>query len=360
MNEVVDKTSKEFENLLHNIKKYLNILEKKIIDLSEKIFYNISILIEQIKNSILEIEKNIMNSIDKVLDKIFNYYDGTMEDIRSFLGRVFHLFPNPTDYCRRVTNTTFISGPQMTTIQFFNLFECHQLQRLRNKKVKVKEIKEVYATLERTSFRLHCAGRNTMGFRDIFLKKWLNYGSLYSMWNEFSDTMTPEEAYNQAIQKLQAARQEYLDKSSEFDKYMRRQSEITIGSVVAFSLDIPGINNLAPEWHIADGTVLSDNSSPLNGKKLPNLKDRFILGASSKEDELKSGPNDTDYSSELSTEKQTINSVSSFGGVLPNDSLSGDTRTDERATNHIHKIKVTSDDLPKPPYYKLIYMVKVR
>jgi hypothetical protein len=46
----------------------------------------------------------------------------------------------------------------------------------------------------------------------------LKYGQLFEIWQEFNEVMTPQEAFDEAIRRLNQARDEYLSKVADIDR----------------------------------------------------------------------------------------------------------------------------------------------
>lgn len=66
---------------------------------------------------------------------------------------------------------------------------------------------------------------------------------------------------------------------------------VPVGSVISWwraNADTPLPSG---EWMIADGSVVSDPESPLNGKTLPDLRNRFVMGVSATEIGITGGTN---------------------------------------------------------------------
>jgi len=57
-----------------------------------------------------------------------------------------------------------------------------------------------------------------------------------------------------------------------------QSSGVPVGTVVSWWRPDAGTPLPSDDWAIADGSVVSDPASPLYGKTLPNLTDRFVMG----------------------------------------------------------------------------------
>lgn len=283
LNEAVDKGGAEFQKLVKQVFSELSKLADEIDQKIDKIFKNISIaladikknLVDPIVTAIFELEKKLVEDINQVLDKIFRFFEGTVQDFKDEIGKHLYLaIPNPFDPCRQQVGVPFTPGPRLTHTDVFNLFECNQLKRLEDPSTIVKEITEVYAGLQLQSFRLTCLGRGSPAFQDIFTKKWIKYGQLYDLWKEFDDTMTAQQAFDEATKRLDQARNEYQSKAAQVDGLITQLQNIntdlqntksTIGSTLSGNGDISvgGDNRLGfalPDSFSLDGKTMGHYS----------------------------------------------------------------------------------------------------
>ncbi len=220
--------SAECQNLVKQLFDNLSKLEKQLEDLIDKIFKDVDKLIENIKERlfdplkemILELEKRIFEDIREVLDIIFDFWEGTEEKLKIYLETCYgpYLIPNLLDPCRWKLDLVLTPGWKLTYSDWFNLVECGLLKRLEDDDTTVKEIKENYANLQIESFKMTCLDRSNSGVYKIYSEKWLDYGILFEIWDEFEDTMTAQKAYDEAIKKLQQAREEYQAKVADIEK----------------------------------------------------------------------------------------------------------------------------------------------
>jgi len=225
LDSTIDKTSQELQILVQQVFDNLFELEKKLEKLMERFFQDISHLIKDIKknlvdpivDAIFELEEKIFEDINQVLDKIFNFFTGTIKEFKDDLFKIFNPIFNPFDPCRQQLGLATTPTGRLTHIDLFNLFECTQLKRLDDSRTTVKEIQETYSLLQLESFKMTCLGRGSPAFQELFMRKWLKYGQLFEMWQEFNDTMTPQQAYDEAIRRLDQARAEYQSKVSDID-----------------------------------------------------------------------------------------------------------------------------------------------
>jgi hypothetical protein len=225
LDNVIDKTSEELQELVQQVFNGLSDLEAKIERLTDKFFQNLSVLIKDIKTNLVDpivkavfdLEGKIFQDIDKLLDKLFNFFSGTIQEFKDYLLQVLNPIPNPFDPCRQQLGLATTPGLKMTHVDLYNLFECQQLLRLEDSATKVKEIQEIYATLQLESFKMTCLGRGSPNFQQLYMRKWLEYGQLFEIWKEFNDSMTAQQAFDEAIRRLDQARNEYQDKVDEID-----------------------------------------------------------------------------------------------------------------------------------------------
>jgi hypothetical protein len=225
LDRTIDKTSQELQDLVQKVFDNLSELESKLEKLIDKFFQNISNLIKDIKsnlidpivNAIFKLEEKIFEDINQVIDKVFNFFTGTIKEFQDDLLKIFNPLPNPLDPCRQKLGIPFTPSGQLTHFDLFNLFECRQLKRLDDGTTVVKNIQETYATLQLESFKMTCLGRGSPAFQELYMRKWLDYGQLFEMWQEFKDNMTPQQAYDEAIRSLNQARSEYQSKVADID-----------------------------------------------------------------------------------------------------------------------------------------------
>lgn len=246
LDQAVDKVGAEFQQLVKQVFSELSQLMDRVDKTIDNVFRNVSIALADIKKNLIdpivvaisELETKLVEDINKILDKIFDFFQGTVQDFKDDISRgTSLLIPNPFDECRKQTGTTTTPGFRLTPADVFNLFECNQLKRLEDSSVTVKRITEVYAGLQLQSFRVTCLGRGSPAFQDIYTKKWIKYGQLYDLWKEFNENMTAQQAFDEAIRRLDQARSEYQAKAAQIDSLISQlnslQSGIQDGSIIA-------------------------------------------------------------------------------------------------------------------------------
>lgn len=162
---------------------------------------------------------------------------------------------------------------------------------------------------------------------------------------------------------------DYFRKNKQFyddikDKVSADINLIPVGAVVTFFLSSNEIDQLSPVWHDADGSVVKNENSKLFGMRLPDLKGRFILGASGNSNIVDNQNNvggSTDITIGIDTSKTVYSglddTIRSVG--LDDGSFVIDTKVDEsKISNHYHQVSGTVPNVI-PPYRKLIFMVKI-
>ena len=143
-----------------------------------------------------------------------------------------------------------------------------------------------------------------------------------------------------------------------------------IGAVVPFFISFDNVADLAPVWLPADGRMVEDQASPLYGTQLPDLSNRFVMGADPAVDVLMSGEATTGGNAEINAsihiEGTTSNeSIRHISGKA--DNRGGPFAVDTSAVEvqrGIHTHKFSADGILVapilPPFRKLIYLIRVR
>lgn len=234
LDNAINKVGAEFQQLVKQVFTELSTLADRIDKTIDNIFRNISTaladlkknLVDPIVTAISDLEIKLIKDINQILDKIFDFFQGTVQDFKDDISKgTSLLIPNPFDPCRRETGTSTTPGPRLSPADVFNLFECNQLKRLEDSATTVKEITEVYAVLQLQSFRVTCLGRGSPAFQDIFTRKWIKYGQLYELWKEYNQTMTAQQAFDEAIRRLDQARAEYQAKVNDINLAQQTANE---------------------------------------------------------------------------------------------------------------------------------------
>ncbi|MFN9860284.1 MAG: hypothetical protein ACK556_19690, partial [Pseudanabaena sp.] len=76
---------------------------------------------------------------------------------------------------------------------------------------------DAYGGLQLNAWKMACVSRGAPGLQKNVMQDWIKYGQLISLWSQFSMSLTPLQAAEEAIKKLEDARLEFLTKSSEID-----------------------------------------------------------------------------------------------------------------------------------------------
>lgn len=157
-----------------------------------------------------------------------------------------------------------------------------------------------------------------------------------------------------------------------------RMVSVPVGGVIPFYLTPWEIEKLAPYWLPADGTLIKDPQSPLNGRYLPDLTERMVLGKGkdvnvtslipSIPPELQGGSLNFDFIFKQEA-KQTAGVKFPWGingkvQEVHEPDFTIDTVVDEmKHANHTHEFEFEINkkvDIKFPPYRGLVYMVRVR
>jgi hypothetical protein len=216
--QAIDKVGAEFKQLIKELFRELSNFAERLDETIDNLFRNITTALQDIKQYLIDpivsavsaLERKLVEDINRLLDKVFNFFSGTVQEFKDDISRgTSLLIPNPFDFCRQATGTSLTPGPRLTPADVFNLYECNQLRRLEDSTTKVREIAETYASLQLQSFKVTCLGRGSPAFQDIYTKKWIKYGQLYDLWKVYDDDMTAQQAIDEAIRRLDLARNEY-------------------------------------------------------------------------------------------------------------------------------------------------------
>lgn len=150
-------------------------------------------------------------------------------------------------------------------------------------------------------------------------------------------------------------------------------ASIPVGAVVPFWLSSDEIQKLAPTWLPADGSPVNDTYSPMLGRELPRLnEDRVVVGAPAGTDVVPNNAQNVggtlSYSASVTVAGTTAKAslVDEIGRVHEGREprLVIDTAVDElKSADHQHSLSASgsfSKDLPRQPFRRLVYMVRVR
>jgi prefoldin subunit 5 len=276
LDSTIDKTSQELQSLAQKIFDNLFELEKRLNTLIDNFFQHLSALFNNIKanlvdpivDSIFKLEEKIFEDINQVIDKIFNFFTGTVKEFKDDLLRLFNPLPNPFDPCRQQFGLALTPTSRLTHTDIFNLFECSQLRRLNDGNTIVKEIQEIYAGLQLESFKMTCLGRGSPSFQELYMRKWLKYGQLFEIWQEFNENMTPQEAFDEAIRRLNEARDEYNAKVADIDRAQATADDAINRANNAQNTANDGVNRAINAQNTADIAVSKADGASLCNKKI--------------------------------------------------------------------------------------------
>lgn len=176
-------------------------------------------LIEPIFDRLEKLEDKIFKDIDRLIDKIDVIFTGTSEELKNAIQSLIDpglLIPNPFDECRRRQNLEWTLGTSFTLVQIYRFRECKVLEKL-DENTKIQDLVDSYGGLQLNAWKMACVSRGAPGLQKNVMQDWIKYGQLINLWSQFSMSMTPLQAAEEAIRKLEDARLEFLAKSSQID-----------------------------------------------------------------------------------------------------------------------------------------------
>lgn len=181
---------------------------------------------------------------------------------------------------------------------------------------------------------------------------------------------TPVDCYTQALEKLQAAQNELAHADAEIQGLRKRISiSAPVGTVIPMFLSPRQIRKLAPQWLPADGSIVHDPDSPMYQQKLPDLRDRVVLGGGIDQSVLPDDPENVGgaLSKEIAvtlkgrTDGAHMFDVQGYVHTVFPPRFTIDTQKDEvQSANHFHNVTVNGQvklPIPRQPFRKLVYMV---
>ncbi|MFN9869216.1 MAG: hypothetical protein ACK568_19615, partial [Pseudanabaena sp.] len=176
-------------------------------------------LIDPIFDKLEKLEDKIFKDIDRLIDKIDVIFTGTGEELKNAIQTLIDpalLIPNPFDQCRRLQGLEWTIGTSFTLVQIYRFRECKVLEKL-DENTKIQDLVDAYGGLQLNAWKMACVSRGAPGLQKNVMQDWIKYGQLISLWSQFSMSLTPLQAAEEAIKKLEDARLEFLTKSSEID-----------------------------------------------------------------------------------------------------------------------------------------------
>lgn len=161
----------------------------------------------------------------------------------------------------------------------------------------------------------------------------------------------------------------YLNPAATAQTVNTKRSMPPVGAIIGFVLTPAEAAKLKPEWLPADGKVVTDAKSPLNGRTLPDMNGLVLRGVPATQD-ASSDAGTTGGSTNLTINANTQEGRYSecSGGFSPQPTAGAgfqntgfviDTPGDEVACNHKHALSITVP-APAPPYRGVIFLVRVR
>lgn len=148
-----------------------------------------------------------------------------------------------------------------------------------------------------------------------------------------------------------------------------------VGSIIAVALTPAQVAALKPFWVPANGSVVADQQSPLNGVTLPNLTGRFLVGLDPAKNSADNAANvgggehlGANVVINAATQGMVVRNCTPFMhearlAFAGGNAAVNDTPIDESACDHTHALNVTAGidaAVPLPPFRAVVYLVRVR
>jgi hypothetical protein len=214
LNELMEQAIGGLSNLLTEVE---NIVDKFLEN------FNPDAIREKLINPLFEninkLEKELFKDLDKLIEKIDTVFTGTIEDAVNDIKKLTDvtIFFNPLDQCRKEHDIpVWRIGTSLSDIDYYNLVTCHLLKRL-DEKDTLDNITDVYSSIQQAAWKMTCVLRGAPQARQKIFKDWTKYGQLIDLWSKFPMTMTPLEAAEEAVKKLESARLEFIEKAQKID-----------------------------------------------------------------------------------------------------------------------------------------------
>jgi hypothetical protein len=147
---------------------------------------------------------------------------------------------------------------------------------------------------------------------------------------------------------------------------------VPVGAVIAWYP--PGEPNLPRGFALCDGNIVDDDASPFNGRRTPDLCERFILGASARA-LLGTAGGDPDFAflGFPTPELSTTPTQSSGDDDVPNNLIERNNPTPEGSRyvltdngdgwndgNHHHELPFGAMTIPPPAWTALLYIIRIK
>lgn len=226
--EVVANATKEIEGLIDHAAQ----VAQKLIDKSiEEIKHNI---IDETADKVEEVTDDFFKGLDEFLQKFYEMVqkincmvqgdiDKVYEDIYRLIGTGCKaLFP---DKCCRQTGLAGKTLKEMGDTQLYDLEICRRTSKL-SVKTPVADLEKAYVDCQIAAKNFYCTNFAVASAKDFFTKEYNKWGVKYAFWAHPGDSSraisaashddpcgNPVECYQQAIQKLNEARDEIKDKA---------------------------------------------------------------------------------------------------------------------------------------------------
>ncbi|MFB2881369.1 alanine-zipper protein [Floridanema aerugineum] len=176
-------------------------------------------LIDPILDKLNNLQNNFFINVERLLDKIDEIFTGTIEDVRNDIKSLLDpilLFPNPFDECRQKLNLGNKLGTSLTAIEIYRFRECQVLKGL-NENTTIARLTDSYGGLQLNAWKIACVSRGAPDLKKKLIQDWIKYGQLIDLWSQFPMAMTPLEAAQETVRRLEEARLEFLAKSAQID-----------------------------------------------------------------------------------------------------------------------------------------------
>lgn len=134
------------------------------------------------------------------------------------------------------------------------------------------------------------------------------------------------------------------------EKESRSIGDVPIGGIVAWAKSLTGVPNLAEGWVECDGSVLVDALSPLNGQTIPDLNGGIFL-----EGQATSGA-----TGGSATMAHTHTGTTAIESADPKTSTDGGNNVSDDNHDHTFTTSAASNDENRPPFYTVVWIMRVR
>ena len=147
------------------------------------------------------------------------------------------------------------------------------------------------------------------------------------------------------------------------EKESRSIGDVPIGGIVAWAKSLSGVPNLTEGWVECDGSVLVDALSPLNGQTIPDLNGgEFLEGRTTSGSTGGSATMAHDHISPTTIDSSQLINSNKYGTQAVTSVTSDNVnRTDTTtATRSLAKVSGASNTENRPPFYTVVWIMRVR